>query len=29
MQDAIFSEPAYSTDNALGVAVLAHRLMED
>ena len=28
MQDAIFSEPAYSTDNALGVAVLAHRLME-
>ncbi len=28
MQDAIFSEPAYSTDNAMGVAVLAHRLME-
>ena len=28
MKDAIFSEPAYSTDNAMGVAVLAHRLME-
>ncbi len=28
MCDAIFSEPAYSTDNAMGVAVLAHRLME-
>ena len=28
MQDAIFAEPAYSTDNAMGVAVLAHRLME-
>lgn len=28
MHDAIFSEPAYSTDNAMGVAVLAHRLME-
>ena len=28
MADAIFSEPAYSTDNAMGVAVLAHRLME-
>lgn len=28
MQGAVFSEPAYSTDNAMGVAVLAHRLME-
>ena len=28
MQDAIFSEPSYSTDNAMGVAVLAHRLLE-
>ena len=28
MKDAIFSEPAYSTDNAMGVAVLAKRLME-
>ena len=28
MQDAIFSESAYSTDNAMGVAVLAHRMME-
>ena len=28
MKDAIFSEPAFSTDNAMGVAVLAHRLME-
>ena len=28
MQDAIFSEPAYSTDNAMGVAVLAHRFLE-
>ena len=28
MQDAIFSEPAYSTDNAMGAAVLAHRLLE-
>lgn len=28
MSDAIFSEPMYSTDNAMGVAVLAHRLME-
>ena len=28
MKDAIFSEPAYSTDNAMGVAVLAHRLTE-
>ena len=27
MQDAIFAQPAYSTDNAMGVAVLAHRLM--
>jgi N6-L-threonylcarbamoyladenine synthase len=24
----IFSEPQYSTDNAMGVAVLAHRLQE-
>ncbi len=24
----VFSEPQYSTDNAMGVAVLAHRLME-
>ncbi len=29
MQDAIFAEPVYSTDNAMGVAVLAHRMMED
>ena len=28
MCDAIFSEPVYSTDNAMGVAVLAHRLLE-
>ena len=28
MKDAIFSEPVYSTDNAMGVAVLTHRLME-
>ena len=26
--DPIFSEPKYSTDNAMGVAVLAHRLQE-
>ena len=26
--DPIFSEPQYSTDNAMGVAVLAHRMME-
>ena len=25
---AVFSEPQFSTDNAMGVAVLAHRLME-
>ena len=29
MADAVFSKPAYSTDNAMGVAVLAHRLTED
>ena len=28
MKDAIFCDPKYSTDNALGVAVLAARLME-
>ena len=28
MKEAVFSEPAYSTDNAMGVAVLAHRLLE-
>ena len=28
MKEAIFSEPAYSTDNAMGVAVIAHRLLE-
>lgn len=28
MKNALFSAPAYSTDNAMGVAVLAHRLME-
>ena len=27
--DPIFSEPRYSTDNALGVAVLTHRAMEE
>ena len=27
--DPIFCPPQYSTDNAMGVAVLAHRLMED
>ena len=27
--DAIFSEPMYSTDNAMGVAVLAYREMEE
>ncbi len=25
---AVFAEPKYSTDNAMGVAILAHRLME-
>ena len=25
----IFSEPQYSTDNAMGVAVLAHRLSQE
>ncbi len=25
---AVFAEPRYSTDNALGVAILAHRAME-
>jgi N6-L-threonylcarbamoyladenine synthase len=25
----IFSEPRFSTDNAMGVAVLAHRMLED
>ena len=25
----VFSEPQFSTDNAMGVAVLAHRLTED
>ena len=29
MKDAIFSEPVYSTDNAMGVAVLGYRFMED
>ena len=28
MHDAIFCQPAYSTDNAMGVAVLGHRLLE-
>ena len=28
MADAVFCAPAYSTDNAMGVAVLAHRLRE-
>ncbi len=28
MSDAVFSAPAFSTDNAMGVAVLAHRLRE-
>ena len=28
MKDAIFCQPAYSTDNAMGVAILAHRLQE-
>jgi len=27
--DPIFSEPQYSTDNAMGVAVLAYRLQEE
>ena len=27
--DPIFSQPQYSTDNAMGVAVLAHRTLED
>lgn len=26
--DAVFAEPRYSTDNAMGVAVLAHRMTE-
>lgn len=25
----VFAQPQYSTDNAMGVAILAHRLMED
>ena len=29
MSDAVFAEPAYSTDNAMGVAVLANRLLEE
>ena len=29
MKDAVFCHPAYSTDNAMGVAVLAHRMMEE
>ena len=28
MMDAVFAEPAFSTDNAMGVAILAHRLVE-
>lgn len=28
MSDAVFAEPVYSTDNAMGVAVLTHRLLE-
>ena len=27
--DAIFAKPEYSTDNALGVALIAHRMQED
>ena len=27
--DCVFAQPQYSTDNALGVAVLAHRVQED
>ena len=27
--DPVFSEPRYSTDNAMGVAVLAKRLTEE
>ena len=27
--DPIFSQPQFSTDNAMGVAVLAHRAMEE
>ena len=27
--DPVFSQPQYSTDNAMGVAVLAHRISED
>ena len=27
--DPVFSEPKFSTDNAMGVAVLAHRLLEE
>ena len=26
--DPIFAQPQYSTDNAMGVAILAHRLQE-
>lgn len=29
LTDAVFSEPEFSTDNAMGVAVLAHRCLED
>jgi tRNA A37 threonylcarbamoyltransferase TsaD len=27
--DAVFSPPQYATDNAMGIAVLAHRMLED
>ena len=27
-QGAIFAQPAYSTDNAIGVAILTHRMQE-
>ena len=27
--DPVFSQPQYSTDNAMGIAVLTHRMMED
>ena len=28
MTDAIFAQPAFSTDNAMGVAILSHRMLE-
>ena len=29
LPDAVFAQPQYSTDNAMGVAIYAHRMLED